>query len=149
MSWQTLLYLIPYVISLVISTGVGLYAWRRRELTGAAAYAWVALSQASWTLGYIFELASPSLESKIFWDNIQWVAGVGWFFSFLAFAFQYAGRRPTHSARIWGLLAIVPTILMVLIFTDHLHGWVRPAAWLVPGEPFSALVYDFTLLAWI
>lgn len=75
MDWAVLLYLLPYIISLIVSVGVGTYAWRRREVAGARAYAWVTFSQASWILGYILELLSPGLGGKIFWDNFQFIGG--------------------------------------------------------------------------
>ncbi|MFC1975932.1 histidine kinase N-terminal 7TM domain-containing protein, partial [Chloroflexota bacterium] len=149
MNWQTLPYLIPYLFSVIISTGVGVYAWRRRAVAGAAPFAMVALAQASSTLCYIFELVSPSLEAKILWDNIQFVEWIVWMIAFLAFAFQYVGHKLPHPKRTWGLLTIVPIISSLLMFTDDLHGWIRPAAWLVPGEPFSALMYDITVPVWI
>jgi hypothetical protein len=47
MNWTKLLYLIPYLMSLVTSAGVGAYCWRRRGAVGAGEYTLVALSQAS------------------------------------------------------------------------------------------------------
>jgi len=96
----------------------------------------------------MFELVSPSLEAKIFWDNVQFVGMFAGPMAVLAFAYQYTGRRLSHPKRTWGLLAIVPIISLLLVFTDDLHGLIRPAAWLVPGEPFSALVYDFSISFW-
>jgi PAS domain-containing protein len=146
MSWQTLSFLIPYLISAVISIGIGLYAWRRRDVAGAVAFSMGALSQAAWTLGYVFELASPGLEAKIFWDDVQFIAASISPLTFLAFAFQYTGRKSPHPRRTFALLAIPLIIFVLLVPTDDLHGLIRPAAWLVPGQPFPALVYDFTAL---
>jgi hypothetical protein len=140
---------LPYLISLAISTGVGLYAWRRRAVPGAAPFALVALSQASVTLGYVFELISPGLEAKIFWDDTQWLGALACPMALLAFALEYTGRKLSHPRRTWGLLAIVPIVFLLLVATDDLHRLSRPVAWLVPGEPFSALVYDFTLAVWV
>ncbi len=144
-----LLYLTPYLVSLSISIGVGLYAYRHRTVSGAGAYAWVALSQAMWTLGYVLELISTGLEAKIFWDDVQFVAGAGWTLAFLTFSFRYTGRRFSQFKRIMGLLAIVQAVFLLLVFTDGLHGWIRPEAWLVPGELFSELAYDFSALVWM
>jgi PAS domain S-box-containing protein len=144
-----LFYLIPFFISTGISLAVGAYCWHRRAETGARMYALVAFSQALWTLGYIFELASPTLQGKIFWDNFQFIGGTGWFLGFLAFTLEYTGRRPARPALTYGLLAIPNVAMALLAFTDPLHGLVRPEAWLVPGEPFSALLYDFTLPMWL
>jgi hypothetical protein len=109
MSLQTLPYLVPYLISVAISTGIGVYAWRRRDVAGAVPFALGALSQASWTLGYAFELASPGLEAKIFWDDIQFIGASVSPLAFLAFAFQYTGRRLAHPWRTFGLLAVPRT----------------------------------------
>jgi PAS domain S-box-containing protein len=148
MDWDTLIYLIPYLISLAISTTVGVFAWRRRDVKGAGAYAGVALSQAFWTLGYTCELLSPGLQGKILWDDLQWLGGVGWFAAFLAFAIEYASYKLPHPRRFWVLVEIVPVAFILLVATNSLHGWIRSEARLVPGEPFSALEYDFTLVVW-
>jgi PAS domain S-box-containing protein len=100
-------------------------------------------------LGYIFELTSPDLEAKIFWDNIQWISALIWPLAFLAFALQYTGHQLSQLKRILGLLAGPMLIFWLLVFTDPLHGLIRPVAWLAPGEPFPALVYDFTLTVWL
>jgi PAS domain S-box-containing protein len=128
---------------------VSIYAWRRRKTNGAIPFALAALGQASWTVGYIFELASPSLEVKIFWDNAQLVGMFAAAMGFFVFALEYAGHGPSHPKLIWGLLAIVPVVSLLLVFTNRFHGWARPSAQLIPGEPFSALVYDFSALDWV
>ena len=142
-------YLLPFLISTAISLGVGVYCYRRRLETGAMMYALVAYSQVSWTVGYIFELLSPSLESKIFWDNFQFIGGVGWLVAFVAFTFEYTGRRISRPRLFYGLLSIPGIAIVLLAFTDPLHKLVRPQAWLIPGVPFSSLQYDFTLPVWI
>jgi hypothetical protein len=45
MNARVLVYLIPYLISLAITTGLGAYAWRRKDVTGARAYSWVMIGQ--------------------------------------------------------------------------------------------------------
>ena len=76
---QILIYLIPYMVSVSISAGVGFLALRRRDVAGAGAFGFVALSQSVWTFGYLLELASGPLDAKIFWNDVQFIAGVGWF----------------------------------------------------------------------
>ncbi len=142
------LYLIPYFLSCAISLGVGLNAWRHREENAAAPFAWIALFQAGTTAGYIFELLSPSLNGKIFWDNLQFIGLVVWPLALLAFALQYTGRTVSRPRLFWPLLALPGLFTLILIFTDSWHGLIRPATALVPGEPFPALVYEFTLTIW-
>lgn len=149
MNWETLFYLLPYLISLGISAGVSYYAWQRRKMVGAAPFAVVSLAMALWTLGYIFELTSPTLAAKIFWDNAQWIATFAIPLAMLAFALQYTGRKLSHPRQVWGIFALISVIFLLLIFTDEFHGLIRPTARLVPNEPFTVLVYDFPLTIWI
>lgn len=139
-----LLALSPYVLSLALSAGLGGYAWRHRKITGAVAYSLAAFSQASWTLGYIFELLDPTLAGKIFWDNFQFIGSGGWYFAFLIFTVHYSGRRLPRPRLIYSVLVAPFVIITVLAFTDAWHHLIRPTAELVPGDPFSTLVYDFT-----
>ena len=74
MNRDEILYLAPYVVSLVLSLGVFLYSWRHRYIRGAPAYTWFVGGQTLTLLGFIFELISPNLETKVFWDTFQWLS---------------------------------------------------------------------------
>jgi hypothetical protein len=134
--------LIPYFLSVIISVGVGIYAWRHRRVVGAIPLTWLAFSEAAWTGGYIFELTSPGLEAKIFWDNIQFVGVFVPPLAFLAFALQYTGRQLARPVRTFGLLVAPFFLARLLIVTDQLHGLIRPG--LAGPQPFTELTYDFT-----
>jgi hypothetical protein len=149
MTWQYLTYLMPFLISLAIAVGMGLYTWRHRAVTGAASWTVVALSEASWILGYIFELVSPGLEGKVFWDNVQFLGMFVVPTGMLAFALDYTGRKLPRSKWMWAVLAVAPILWMLLVFTDNWHHLIRPDARLVPGVPFAALTYSFTTTFWI
>ncbi|MFN2225484.1 MAG: histidine kinase N-terminal 7TM domain-containing protein [Anaerolineae bacterium] len=144
MSLQTVLYLLPYIISVLLCAGVGVYALSRRTVPGATPFAWTALLPAISTVAYMLELLSPSLRAKIFWDDVQFWLLAAAPLVLLAFVFQYTGRRPVRPRRTFGLLAAPIVLFLLLLATDDVHGLVRPEAWLVPGQPFSALMYDFT-----
>jgi PAS domain S-box-containing protein len=113
---------------------------------GAGAFGYAALSQALWAFGYLIELASTPLEAKIFWDDFQFIAGVGWFFGFLIFTLRYTGRRYTPMT--WGFITAPAILFVILVLTNPIHGWLRTSIELIPGVPFSALIYDFTPLVW-
>ena len=54
-----LLTLLPYWVSLALSFGTAWYVWQRQKnVFGARTYAYVALSNAGYTLGYILETVS-------------------------------------------------------------------------------------------
>ncbi len=143
-----LLALLPYMASAAVSLGVAVFAWRRRSVTGALALACVALSQALWTLGYNFELLSGTLEGKIFWDNVQFVAPSLWPLALLAFALGYSGRRLTRPRLVWGILVGSSLVFNLIIVTDGWHGLLHPEARLIPGVPFDELTYEFHPIVW-
>lgn len=137
-------YLLPYAISFLISLSVAVYAWQRRSVPGARAFALAAASRAAWTFGYIFELNSDTLEAKLFWDDMQFVASFIWPLVFLSFALAYTGRSFKRPYLAWLLLSAPFLLFVGFMLTDRFHGWIRPSADLIPGEPFAALTYEFT-----
>ncbi len=139
-----LIVLFPYLLSVFTSVGVGVYAWQHRKVAGAVPFAVRSLAQASATVGYIFELLSPDLQTKIFWDSLQFPGFFVAPLALLAFAFGYTGRKPRHPQRFWMLLTIPLLLYMLLVLTDDSHRLIYLDAHLIPGEPFDALVYDFT-----
>jgi PAS domain S-box-containing protein len=143
------MFLLPYAISLLISFSVGLYAWRRRTVTGARAYAVIAFSQAAWTAGYICELLSPDLSGKLFWDNFQWIGSAGWGAGLLLFAHDYTQARWPHERLVLSFLIFPLFILAPLSYTDAWHHLVHANIALIPAEPSSALTYQFTPLDWL
>lgn len=145
-SLSAVLHLLPYLGSAAVSAGVGVYCWARRARPGVGAFAVMALAQAAWTLGLVFETAAPTLGAKLFWDNLQFLPLPVIPAAFLAFAHRYAGRRIPHAAAVYAGVAAPLAVLAVLAFTDPLHGWVRIAPRLVPGTPFAELTYGFTPL---
>jgi|GEM_PF-2142237 len=151
MTGQPLSYLVPFLVSLTIAVSMGLYTWRHRAVSGATPWTVVALSEALWILGYIFELLSPGLDGKIFWDNVQFLGMFVVPTALLAFALDYTGRKLPRSKQTWVVLTIAPILLMCLVFTDDWHHLIRPDARLVTlrGEPFAALTYSFTTTFWL
>lgn len=135
--------------SALISAGVGAFALYRRETTGARAFAVAAFSQASWSLGYACELASRTLGWKLFWDDFQFLGAFGWVLGFAAFAELQANVPFSRARATWIAHGLVTGSYLALVLTDRYHGLIRPEVRLVPGDPFDALVYPFTLPTWI
>jgi PAS domain S-box-containing protein/putative nucleotidyltransferase with HDIG domain len=138
------LFLLPYILSFAISLGVLIYAWQFRNIRGAKAYVWYVAGQSLWAFGYIFELTSPSLSGKIFWDQFQWVAGIFILISFPVFAIQYTETKIRRPYLFFGLSLIVPLLFVVTLLTDSQHHLLYPNPYLDHSVLFSDLKYDFT-----
>ena len=142
---QTLFYLIPYLVAIITSGGIALYAWRRRAVAGALPLAIWTMGDTLRSFGFFLVLTSPTLEGKIFWDNFHLLGGIIPVIATIFFAFQYTDRKLSHPKRTLALLSILPAIFMLLVLTDGLHGLVRANARFFPHENLPGLVYDYTL----
>ena len=138
----------PYLISFALSVVIGLYAWRRKQVAGSKEFALYTFASASITLFFITELLSGTLVEKVFWDNWQYVGMLVSPIIFIEFVQSYSGARLALPRFARMLIFAIPVLLILLMYTDPLHGLFRPDVELLPGEPFSALTYSFTPLFW-
>ncbi|MCI0554717.1 MAG: HD domain-containing protein [Anaerolineae bacterium] len=150
MNREEVLYLAPYLISLILSFGIFLYAWRHRHVRGAKIYAIYLAGQTASILGFIFELISPNLEIKILWDKFQWFAGtfIG-IVSFLIFSIQFSEHKLRHPRIFRGFWLAFPLIFTGLLLTDNIHHLIYPNPHLSTDFPFPELQYDFTAIVYV
>ena len=144
MTRAEMLYLLPYFVSLAISISVLAYLWSRRYAPGAIAFTWYVLGQTLWIAGFIFELISVDIASKIFWDGFQWFAG---FFALVAlpvFTVQYTEYKLQSPRILFRLLFVVPVLFLLFLFLDPIFHWIYTNSRLTSDTPFTELLYDFT-----
>jgi PAS domain S-box-containing protein len=149
MQWQFTPYVIPLILSTVVSIWLAITAWRRRSISGALPFALLMLGVAEWSLTYTLELGSPDLSAAVYWDNSTWLGIVivpaAWF----AFALQYTDRGHWLTRRTVVLLTIQPLITLVLVWTNPLHGLVYSSVSLGTSHGLSAPVFTDALWYWI
>jgi len=143
-----ILYLLPYVGSLLLSIGVLFYAWQHRSARGVSAYTWYVLGQTLWIFGFLLELASPDLSNKLFWDGFQWLITLFLLIALPVFAVQYSEYKLSHPIRAFWLSLAVPTIFALLLMTDSLHHWIYPDPSLKAAGPFPELTYSYTFITY-
>lgn len=149
MAWQYNLVLIPLILSVVASSTLALLAWYRRSAPGALPFAIMMTGVAWWSLGYAMELGSLELAAKIFWSNWNFAAitiiPVAW----LAFALQYIGRGAWLTRRNVVLLVIEPALVVLLAWTNGVHGLFRSSVVLDTGSPIAVLGVTYGPAFWI
>lgn len=145
MNQEKILYLAPYLFSLFLSLGIFVYTRRHSQVQGAGNYAWYVAGQAAAIFGFILELISPSLASKIIWDKFQWLAFAVFSIAYFAFAVEFTHHRFRYPKIIWGSLFTVQAVFLSLLFTDSLHGLIYSNPRLSTARPFTELLYEFTV----
>ena len=149
MHWQYTPYVLPLVIAAAISGAIGLVAWRRRHVPGATPLLVLVLAVVEWSLGNVLELGSAELEAKLFWANLEYLGIVTVPVMWLTFALQYTGRDKHLTYRNLALLAVVPLITLLLVWTNNLHGLMRYNIRLDRSGPFSVVAKTYGMWFWV
>ncbi len=148
MDWQFTPYLLP-VIASAVSAALAFVAWQRRQAPGAIPFCLMMLAVAGWSLAYTLELAGPTLQTAIFWDNVAWLGAASAPTLWLAFALEYTGKVKQFSRRAILLLCIEPVITVLLVWTNQFHGLMGTDALSKTHLPFSVLNVRYGLWYWI
>ena len=137
---------------LIISTFLGFflafYIARYRRAPGSQALSILILGASLWSLGYAFEIIATTLWVKLFWEKFEYfgivIIPLAWF----TFVAQYLGY-PGWMKRILrykALLAIIPVVTLVLVWTNELHSLMWKHVILEPIGPLVTL--DFVRGPW-
>ena len=141
--YDVAIYLMPIVMSLILTIGLGLLAYSRRRVTGGRYFSVFLLLEAAWTFGYIFELLSPTLEGKIFWDNFQYIGALLIPVIILAFTFEYCDRKIRQSWPVQFGFLLPMLIGILLVYTNNWHHMALLNPHMVQGYPFDEYAYSF------
>ena len=115
--------LIPLIIGGIIPGWLSIYVWRKRKSKGAKFLAVFMMLLFFWGAAYILELASTTLETKIFWNNITFIFIAFTPLSFLLFSIEYTDRGYWLTPLRIGLALLLPISTLIVIFTPVLRPW--------------------------
>jgi diguanylate cyclase (GGDEF)-like protein len=129
--------------------GVGLLVRGRRPGLAITPFAWMMFSVSVWSLGYGLEFLTPSLSDKVFWSKVEFfgIASIPVFVFY--FGAAYTGRSNLLTLRNRALLWIIPSITIVLAWTDPYHGLIWKSVFIKNFGPLSYLAADFGTWFWL
>jgi len=154
---------LPLIVGTLVASGLVLYTLRNLECRGAFPFLLALLAVLDWTVFYLLEIGSRSLEYKLIWANLQFL-GIGalpvlWLFMILIIT----GREEIKK----GVLLVslpIPIITNILAWTNPWHHLFRSSPVLVTEGslllvkadygawhnwvfvPFQYILYGFTLV---
>ncbi len=114
------LLLIPASAAL-LNAALAWFGWRKRPAEGAGAFALLMLATAIWSAFNTLELSATDLPTKIFWLKLEYLGILLQPAAWLAFALQYSGRGQWLTRRLVLLLAVEPTAMLFLLWTNDAH----------------------------
>ncbi|HPJ01384.1 MAG TPA: diguanylate cyclase [Candidatus Limiplasma sp.] len=133
------------VISSMIFLYIGYYSYTHRKTPGAIVFLFLMVAALFWNLGSFLEMNASTLQSKIFWRNIQQIGAFGLPIGTLFFAVAYTRQNKLMK---FALAAAIPELIAVLlIFTNELHGLMRSGYSMEPSAVYglSLVVHSTTL----
>jgi PAS domain S-box-containing protein len=142
MTWHYILYGLPSVFAVVISTGVGVAAWRRRPAPGTSSLVLLAGTSLLWAVLSVVKLLWPDPGSQYLSMQVLQIAVVGIPASWFVFALDYAGLDRWLTWRKLACLLSLEVILLLGVFTNALHGWMWPVVRLDPSGAFPVLATE-------
>ena len=144
---------IPYIwlllASAVIMGSLGIYAVSRRAVPGALIFALLMLLATVWALANGLEMAATDLRTKLFWANVQYLGYALSPVLWLVLTLQRTNRESWLTRRNVVLLLIVPLMVLVLVWTDDIHGLVRRDVQLNGAGPFPVIVKTNGPVFWV
>lgn len=135
------LHLLVAFLPLIAALGTGsvaLYAWQRREVSGARAFALCTGSVFIWCFFAIFEQIAPSAVPRIIFGKLQYFGIVSFPVLWWAFTLRYTQQDSWLRPSVVRIASVIPVMSLVLAFTDPWHGWVWAKVHFV-AEPYPQL----------
>lgn len=126
MQIQYIPYIWPLIVSAFISLSLGIFViLKRRNSKGALSFILSMFVVTVWSSGNALEMASVDFGTKLFWANVQYFAYCYSPLTLLAMCMEFTGYDRWVRSRkiIW--IAVIPTIILILVWTDGLHGLMR------------------------
>lgn len=133
----------PFVVSLSITAWLGLYAYRQRHLPAAATFALLMFALTLWTVCYLLELLSVTLEAKLFWASAKYIGGTMGPAIFFVLALRLTNHEHWLTPTIQILLHAFVIVTCVVVFTNDVHHWYWTNVFLVDGFPESHATHGF------
>jgi len=132
----------------VVALTVAVQAWRQRQRPAAKALVAAMVAEAWWAAGYAAELlAGP--ETTLFWATAQWMGSVWVPVAWFVFALEYTGNDRYVNAGSVAALSVVPTLSLILVWTNGAHGLVRRGVSTVPAGDLFVLQQTFGPGFWL
>ncbi|KUO71261.1 MAG: hypothetical protein APF77_19650 [Clostridia bacterium BRH_c25] len=114
------------IASSAVTLSLGMYALlRRNNSRGAKSFILSMLVLTIWSLGNALEMSAIDFSTKLFWANIQYFAYCYSPVTLTILCMQFTGYDAWVRNRKVLWIAVIPTVIILLVWTDLIHGLIR------------------------
>ncbi len=144
MTTEKFLYLLPYLISLIVSISILVFTILRWKVKGAKEFSWFLVGQNLWQIALLLSLISARLQAKIFWDKLEWLVTVISMIAIVFFVCRFTDFTPRRWKMWFGFFLVIPILLIFFILTEPFHHFMYMAPGFVWGEPYMDISHVYT-----
>lgn len=149
MPYQFVPYNMLLLLSALITLALGIHGYRHRAAPGAKAFVAGMCIGFLWSAANALEISALTLEHKLFWANIQYIAyslaPVAW----ITMVLQFTGKAGWINKRNIILLMIIPAITCFFVWTDQIFGLVRYDIYLDTSGSLPVIVKKYGPWFWV
>lgn len=111
-------------LSALVTSGLSIYALRRKPTPGSREFGFLLASLTIWSLFQALESASTRLNLKLFWTVLSYPGSQTTAVFFFFFALRYTQMPCISRRRNQAALFILPAVSIILAATNTAHGWL-------------------------
>ncbi len=150
MRYQYIPYIWPLIISGIMTISLGLYSLLRcKGSKGAVSFAISMFIVTLWSIPNALEMSAINLSTKLFWANVQYIAYCYSPVILFILCMQFAGNEKLAASKKQLLLLVIPTLILILVWTDKFHGLVRYNIHMDDQGPFPVIKKDYGIAFYI
>lgn len=137
------------IASAMVCLAVARLLWERQDRAGATSLLGFTLAAALWTAGNALQAGSTTVAWKVISLHVQYVAIAAVPVTWFAFAAEYTGQRRWLRPRFLVAIAIPLVLLVLLEWTNGLHGLVRTSTGVVTIDGVVHIERSFGPAFWV
>ncbi len=136
------------IAAAAVAAAAARFGWQRRDRPGMSALVAFNLGVAVWTGGNAIQVAATSLDGKLLAVAVQYLGICTIPVAAFAFAAEFANREALATRRRLAVLSAPLAALLVLSWTNGLHGLVRTAEGLATVDGVVRIDREFGPAFW-
>lgn len=154
------IYSLLFLASALVAALTGVLAWMRRQSLGAKELIYLMIFAFYWSVTVFMEAVVTTLDEKILWSKISYIAVVSTPVLYLIFVYRFVGKKQLVGFRKILPFFVLPMLILLLAWTNESHHliWtgfssIDPATNLIQyhhglGFLIGYMSYSYVLMSW-
>lgn len=149
MPYQFIPYNVLLIASAAVTMGLCIYGLRHKSGQSTKVFSLCMAIGMLWSIANALEISALTLQHKLFWANVQYIAyalgPVAWLFTVI----HFTGNFPWASRRNLLVVLVVPIVTIILVWIDTSLGLVRHSFDLDWTGPFPVIAKQYGPWFWV